>query len=52
MSRISPCYKCESRQMKCHATCEKYLAYRKEKDKEMALREEKSLLWRPDFKKR
>ena len=24
---ISPCYKCEERQLGCHSSCEKYLEY-------------------------
>lgn len=24
----SPCYQCEERQVNCHASCEKYIAYK------------------------
>lgn len=27
-----PCYKCEERQVNCHATCERYKRYRAELD--------------------
>lgn len=30
---IAPCRECKARFVGCHARCEKYLAYRKERDK-------------------
>lgn len=29
----NPCYECEDRAVGCHATCEKYINWRKEYDK-------------------
>ena len=48
----SPCYKCENRTMMCHANCEQYLAFRKEKDVEIAMRIEKNAMWDSHKKKR
>jgi hypothetical protein len=30
----APCFKCENRTVSCHSTCEKYLAYREERQEE------------------
>ena len=29
---LAPCKDCENRVLHCHSTCEKYLAFRQEKD--------------------
>lgn len=46
----APCYKCEDRTPTCHCTCEKYLAFRRQKDIEIAMRQEKNLMWKPKKK--
>lgn len=51
MKIIAPCKNCEDRTIKCHSTCEKYLAYRKQMDIDIALRREQSLMWNPIMKK-
>ena len=33
--RDNPCFKCENRHSTCHSTCEEYLTWKKDYDKEM-----------------
>lgn len=33
MAMLAPCKDCEDREVGCHAGCEKYLAYKKEREK-------------------
>ena len=52
MRICAPCYQCPDRKMHCHATCEKYLEYRRKKDIEIMQRQEQSLMWTPRIKKK
>ena len=36
--RKPPCYGCMDRSERCHSTCEKYILWRRDKDRENALR--------------
>lgn len=49
---LAPCKGCNKRILLCHSTCERYKAYRKECDRQMALRAEKNMLYGPTYKKR
>lgn len=45
----NPCYGCDHRSAECHATCEDYIAWKKEYDALQAkVRAEKELKWRVD----
>lgn len=49
MGKQNPCRDCEERYAGCHATCEKYITWKKEYDALQAkVRAEKELMWTAD----